>query len=213
MSRPSGSRVRPRAKPAASHPPPSSYLDTTSGTFASLNLGLDGRLLKAVARLGFIYPTLVQAQAIPLGLSGRDLLIRAKTGSGKTAAYGLVLLQKLLEAKETTPLSTSSTVAISGGDARVFALVLVPTRELVEQTAAALTELSYYATDAVRIVGLGGGGSLAEQAAALGRGADVVVGTPAKVLAHLAAGSLSSAVSFVVEGETSLLLESRALFA
>ena len=179
--------------PATSQHPPASYLDTAAGTFSTLNLGLDGRLLKAVARLGFVYPTLVQSQTIPLGLAGRDLLIRARTGSGKTAAYGLVLLQKLLEMKS-TPASTAVTPVSTAGP-RVFAVVLVPTRELVEQTAKALTELAYYATDVVRVVSLGGGGSLAEQAASLGRGADVVVGTPAKVLAHIAAGSLDAAVS------------------
>lgn len=175
-----------RAK-AAPPPPPSAYLDTAAGSFSSLNLGLDDRLIRAVGRLGFVYPTLVQARAIPLGLAGRDLLVRARTGSGKTAAYGLVLLQKLLEAR-------SATAGVAASAPYVFSLVLVPTRELVEQTATALTELAHYASDVVRVVGLGGG-SLAEQAASLGRGADVVVGTPAKVLAHLAAGSLDAEVS------------------
>jgi superfamily II DNA/RNA helicase len=114
-----------------------------------------------------------------------------------------VLLQKLLEARG----------AAGGGSAAapgVFALVLVPTRELVEQTATALSELAHYACDVVRVVGLGGG-SLAEQAASLARGADVVVGTPAKVLAHLAAGSLNAetlrtSVSVLVVDEADLVL-------
>ncbi|NXF83734.1 DDX56 helicase, partial [Sclerurus mexicanus] len=60
------------------------------------HMGLDGRLLRAVAELGWAAPTAIQAQAIPLALEGRDLLARARTGSGKTGAYGLPLLHKLL---------------------------------------------------------------------------------------------------------------------
>jgi superfamily II DNA/RNA helicase len=175
-----------KKKAHRSKPVGPSYLDT-SGTFTSLDLGLDPRLLKAVARMNYEHPTLVQRQAIPLALSGKDLLVRAKTGSGKTAAYGLVLLQKLLDLHSSDPSRARS----SG--AHVFALVLVPTRELVEQTAAALMEMAYYCTDCARIVGLGGG-SMAEQAASLSRGADVLVGTPAKVLAHIRAGTLDAKV-------------------
>jgi ATP-dependent RNA helicase DDX56/DBP9 len=67
----------------------------------SADAGLDRRLLKAVARLGYVYPTLVQSKGLPLALAGKDLLVRAKTGSGKTAAYGLAALQKILLNKTT----------------------------------------------------------------------------------------------------------------
>ncbi|NXS52960.1 DDX56 helicase, partial [Brachypteracias leptosomus] len=60
------------------------------------HMGLDQRLLRAVAELGWATPTAIQAEAIPLALEGRDLLARARTGSGKTGAYGLPLLQHLL---------------------------------------------------------------------------------------------------------------------
>ncbi|NXS95883.1 DDX56 helicase, partial [Jacana jacana] len=60
------------------------------------HMGLDPRLLRAVAELGWATPTAIQAEAIPLALEGRDLLVRARTGSGKTGAYGLPLLQHLL---------------------------------------------------------------------------------------------------------------------
>ncbi|NXW83429.1 DDX56 helicase, partial [Alopecoenas beccarii] len=60
------------------------------------HMGLDGRLLRAVAELGWAAPTAIQAEAIPLALEGRDILARARTGSGKTGAYGLPLLQHLL---------------------------------------------------------------------------------------------------------------------
>ncbi|XP_021237648.1 ATP-dependent RNA helicase DBP9-like [Numida meleagris] len=62
-------------------------------------MGLDARLLRAVAELGWAAPTAIQAEAVPLALEGRDLLARARTGSGKTAAYGLPLLQRLLRVK------------------------------------------------------------------------------------------------------------------
>ncbi|NXS12244.1 DDX56 helicase, partial [Neodrepanis coruscans] len=60
------------------------------------HMGLDGRLLRAVAELGWAAPTAIQAQAIPLALEGRDVLARARTGSGKTGAYGLPVLQRVL---------------------------------------------------------------------------------------------------------------------
>ena len=74
-----------------------SLVDADS-TFSSL--GLDARLLQGVAKLGFAHPTLVQAKAIPLALEGKDILARAKTGSGKTAAYLLPVLQSVLKSKE-----------------------------------------------------------------------------------------------------------------
>ena len=128
---------------------PSSLLSDAE-PFAALaaSCQLDARLARGAARLGFAFPTLVQAKALPLGLSGRDLLVRARTGSGKTAAYGLVALQKIVAAK------ASANVRARGGGVR--ALVLVPTRELVDQTAAALAELAFYCADLVSVFALGG---------------------------------------------------------
>ncbi|CAM9713100.1 unnamed protein product, partial [Choristocarpus tenellus] len=87
------------------------------------DFGLDRRLIKACAKMGFVYPTLVQSKCIPLALQGKDLLVRARTGSGKTAAFALPLLQKILRRKEAEP-------DLARG---VRAVVLVPTRELCEQ--------------------------------------------------------------------------------
>jgi ATP-dependent RNA helicase DDX56/DBP9 len=86
------------------------------------DLGLDDRLLKAVAKLGWARPTLIQEKAIPLVLEGKDVLLRAGTGSGKTAVYALPLLQKILTSK-------------SGGssEATVRGVVLVPSKELSSQ--------------------------------------------------------------------------------
>ena len=69
-----------------------------ASTFESLDL--DPRLQKALSKLGFAHPTLIQSTAIPLALAGKDILARARTGSGKTAAYSLPILQKILNDKE-----------------------------------------------------------------------------------------------------------------
>lgn len=153
--------------------------------FARLNLGLDARVTKAVAKLGFIYPTLVQAKAVPLALAGRDLLVRAKTGSGKTLAYCLPLIHKILEAK-----SRAGSRGAAGGARGVRAVVLVPTRELCDQTRAAIADLLYYARDVVSVVALSSS-TAAEQAAALRELPDIVVGTPGRVAAHVRDGTLT----------------------
>ncbi|KAJ3097880.1 putative ATP-dependent RNA helicase ddx56, partial [Phlyctochytrium planicorne] len=72
--------------------------DEQVGSFS--DLGLDPRVLKAIAKLGFSKPTLVQVSAIPLALKGKDILARARTGSGKTLAYCIPLIQKILAVKE-----------------------------------------------------------------------------------------------------------------
>lgn len=76
-----------------------SLLDTTT-SFSSFSHLLDVRLLRALADMGFARPTLVQAKAIPLALEGRDILARARTGSGKTAAYCVPVVQRILRSKE-----------------------------------------------------------------------------------------------------------------
>lgn len=77
----------------------------SNSTFASFSHLLDDLLLRALADMGFARPTLVQSKAIPLGLESRDILARARTGSGKTAAYCIPIVQKILSAKA---VSTSS---------------------------------------------------------------------------------------------------------
>ncbi|EEB90228.1 hypothetical protein MPER_11590, partial [Moniliophthora perniciosa FA553] len=76
-----------------------SHLVDSKATFSSFSHLLDGRILSALADMGFARPTLVQAKAIPLALESRDILARARTGSGKTAAYCIPILQKILRAK------------------------------------------------------------------------------------------------------------------
>ena len=86
-------------------------------------MGLDDRILKAIAKLGWVSPTLIQERAIPLIIEGKDLLARGRTGSGKTGAFAIPLVQKLLEVK-----SDSSAIQA------IRCCILCPSRELTRQT-------------------------------------------------------------------------------
>ncbi|XP_068034314.1 probable ATP-dependent RNA helicase DDX56 [Anomalospiza imberbis] len=144
------------------------------------HMGLDGRLLRAVAELGWAVPTAIQARAIPLAMEGRDLLARARTGSGKTGAYGLPLLHKLLGIKEASPAVPQA----------VRALVLVPSAELARQVGHTLRRLAAFCARQLRVAELCGHSDLADQRPVLMEQPDVVVGTPGRVLAHVAGQSL-----------------------
>ena len=87
------------------------YLVDKNATFASFSSMLDARILRALADMGFARPSLVQAKAIPLALESRDILARARTGSGKTAAYCIPILQKILSAKSVCILCRSGSFA------------------------------------------------------------------------------------------------------
>ena len=133
------------------------------------NLGLVDSLVAAVSALGYEEPTPVQRETIPLILSGGDLLAEAATGTGKTAAFALPLLQRLLE----DPTDKR----------RTRALVLVPTRELAMQVAEAIHK--YGRGSGLSVVPVYGGASMQQQIRALDRGADVVIATPGRALDHL----------------------------
>jgi superfamily II DNA/RNA helicase len=138
-------------------------------TFASL--GLSEPLLRAVADLGYEAPTPVQAAAIPAILSGRDVWASARTGSGKTAAFALPILERFL---------ASPRAATGTRDVR--ALVLVPTRELAAQIAEALAELARHLAPRPKVCVVVGGVSIEPQRMAFRGGADVVVATPGRLL-------------------------------
>jgi ATP-dependent RNA helicase DeaD len=134
-------------------------------------LGLGPAAMRAVASQGYEVPTAVQERAIPVLLEGRDLIAQAPTGTGKTAAYGLPIVDRLTER-----------------DRRTQALVVVPTRELAIQVADALGLLGRHR----HLVALPvyGGQPYDRQLRALARGVQVVVGTPGRLLDHLARGTL-----------------------
>jgi ATP-independent RNA helicase DbpA len=129
-------------------------------------------MLKNLVSLGYAEMTPIQAHTLPLILAGKDVIAKAKTGSGKTAAFGIGLL---------THLDVNSP--------RVQALVLCPTRELADQVARELRRLARF-TDNIRVLTLCGGVPFAPQLASLEHGAHVVVGTPGRLLDHLRRGSL-----------------------
>ncbi|MBB5142247.1 DEAD/DEAH box helicase [Desulfovibrio intestinalis] len=135
------------------------------------DLGLSRELLKAVEDLGFEEPSPIQVLAIPALLAGRDALGQAQTGTGKTAAFGLPLLEKLTNAKH------------------VQALVLCPTRELAIQVAEELNKLAARKRG-VAILPIYGGQPIERQLRALDKGVQIVVGTPGRVMDHMKRGTL-----------------------
>lgn len=137
-------------------------------------LGLDDRLLQALDHEGYTQATPVQAQAIPLALAGQDLIVTAQTGSGKTAAFLLPTLQRLLAQGKAKK------------DAGVQALVLTPTRELALQVAQAC-ERYCQAVKGLRLATVVGGMSYGAQIKALSQRVDVLIATPGRLLDHLQA--------------------------
>ena len=142
----------------------------TTTAFSALHLKTP--MLKNLVSLGYAEMTPIQAHTLPLILAGKDVIAKAKTGSGKTAAFGIGLL---------THLEVASP--------RVQALVLCPTRELADQVGKELRRLARF-TDNIKILTLCGGVPFAPQLGSLEHGAHVVVGTPGRLLDHLRRGSL-----------------------
>jgi ATP-dependent RNA helicase RhlE len=136
-------------------------------------LGLQPDLLRAVARQGYTEPTPVQREAIPLVLEGRDLLAGAQTGTGKTAAFVLPILQRLAA----RPTSHRG----------VRVLILAPTRELAIQVEQSVRT---YSGGSVRSTAIYGGVGFPGQAGALRRGVDIVVATPGRLLDHARQGTI-----------------------
>jgi ATP-dependent RNA helicase DeaD len=157
------------------------------------SLGLADPIVKAVAALGYEEPTPIQREAIPLLISGRDLIGLAGTGTGKTAAFALPLLHRLV-ASETAPTH------------RPRGLILVPTRELAMQVAEAVHK--YAKRTAIRVVPVYGGAPMDQQIRALRRGADVVVATPGRALDLMKRETLAlDAVTVLVLDEADEMLD------
>ncbi|GAN11699.1 DEAD-domain-containing protein [Mucor ambiguus] len=167
----------------------------TDQTFAAFDF--DPRLARAVAQLDFTRPTPIQAQGIPLALAGKDILARARTGSGKTAAYAMPIVQKILAAKESLD-----------AEASIKALILVPTRELAEQVTNHINKLLVYANQVVKVVNLAGQISAQLQRPLLAEKPDIVVATPSKALTHLEANNmdLKESLENLVIDEADLVL-------
>jgi ATP-dependent RNA helicase DeaD len=179
----------PAREDVAVSPPSAASTDAAPQTFA--DLGLHPALLRALDDLGYEEPTPVQREAIPLLLEGHDLLGQAATGTGKTAAFALPLLQRLTEGKR--------------GD-RPVALVLVPTRELCMQVSEALHR--YGRGRDARVLPIYGGQPIYRQLRELKRGVDVVVATPGRAVDHVKRGTLDlDAVEVLVLDEADEMLD------
>ncbi len=156
--------------------------------FSSLNLPPD--LLNNLATLGYTAMTPIQAQSLPPMLAGQDVIGQARTGSGKTAAFGLSLLAHLDVAAF-----------------RVQALVLCPTRELADQVAGEIRRLAR-GTHNVKVLALCGGAPVGPQIGSLEHGAHIIVGTPGRVEEHLRKGRLHlQALTTLVLDEADRMLE------
>ena len=134
-------------------------------------LGLSPELLKAVKRMGFDQPTPVQAQTIPVMLDGRAVIAKAPTGTGKTCAFGIPLIESL-------DMSLTD----------IQAVILCPTRELCIQIAEELKQLTVYRSD-VRIAAVYGGQPIPKQLAQLEKHPHILVATPGRLLDHMGRGT------------------------
>jgi ATP-dependent RNA helicase RhlE len=160
--------------------------------FSALNLAPD--LLRGLTACGFTELTPVQVQAIVPARRGKDLQVTAQTGTGKTAAFAIPLLQRLTDAAKPTV------------ERRPKALILTPTRELAEQIAAAITAYAQFLP--LSVTAIYGGVKMGGQASKLQAGVDIVVSTPGRLIEHMALGNvILSDVSFVVLDEADRMLD------
>jgi ATP-dependent RNA helicase DeaD len=156
-----------------------------------VDLMLAPELCRALTGLGYEEPTPIQLAAIPPLLEGRDLVGQAATGTGKTAAFALPILQRILA---------------EGGGTDPLALVLVPTRELAVQVAEAMN--SYARDMGARVLAVYGGEPIGRQLGPLRRGVDVVVATPGRAIDHINRGTLKlSGLAIVVLDEADEMLD------
>ncbi|KAG1831377.1 P-loop containing nucleoside triphosphate hydrolase protein [Suillus variegatus] len=170
---------------------------STFSIFAHL---LDARILRALADMGFARPTLVQAKALPIALEGRDILARARTGSGKTAAYCMPVVQKILSAKSSLSASDEAYQVTR-------AVILVPTRELSEQVTACLQRLLTYCEKEIIVMNSATGSSTHLQRALLADKPDIVISTPSRALGLLQSKTLNlSSLESLVIDEADLIL-------
>ncbi|ALV42541.1 cold-shock protein [Pseudarthrobacter sulfonivorans] len=159
------------------------------------DLGIDGRVLAALMDVGYEKPSPIQAATIPLLLEGRDVVGLAQTGTGKTAAFAVPALSRLAELHD-----------LNGPSRKTQALVLAPTRELALQVAEAFTSYAKHIDD-FTVLPVYGGSAYGPQLAGLRRGAQVVVGTPGRVIDHISKGSLDlSELQYLVLDEADEML-------
>ncbi len=153
------------------------------------NSAIDGRIIRAVEEMGFETMTPIQEQAIPVMLEGRDLIGQAQTGTGKTAAFGIPIIQK-----------------IDPEERGLQAIILCPTRELAIQAAEEIRRFAKYMHE-VKVLPVYGGQDISRQIRALSKGVQIVVGTPGRVMDHMRRHTLkTNKVRMVVLDEADEML-------
>lgn len=160
-------------------------------------MNLDDRILKAIAKLGWCEPTLIQQKAIPFILEGKDVLAKGRTGSGKTGAFAIPVIQKILDGKKTAAEQCTK------------ALLLAPSRELAGQINQAIIDLTRSCGRVVKSVDVSSSNVdiEAQKQVLIGDLPDIIVGTPSRVLAHLKVGNidLSESLELLVIDEADLI--------
>ncbi|MFW2381669.1 MAG: DEAD/DEAH box helicase [Acidimicrobiales bacterium] len=151
---------------------PPQHRESDDGPVGFAGLGLHASVLGELTKLGYEEPTPIQAEAIPVLLAGHDMIGQAATGTGKTAAFALPILQRLAEAKDAGTRSDNPS-----------ALILTPTRELAMQVSEAIHK--YSRGIGTHVLPIYGGQPIGRQLHALKRGVDVVVATPGRALDHI----------------------------
>lgn len=131
------------------------------------DLGLSQEVLKAIEDMGYEEPSPIQRQSIPLVLAGRDMIGQAQTGTGKTASFGIPIIEKM-----------------DASDKSIQSIILCPTRELSIQVADEITSLAKY-KGGIKVLAVYGGQPIVRQISALKKGVQIVVGTPGRVIDHL----------------------------
>ena len=164
-------------------------METPAAKRSFAALSLSPATLKSLEEKGYESPTPVQEESIPLALQGKDLVVQSRTGTGKTAAFGIPIVERIDPAQD-----------------RVQAVVLAPTRELAVQVAVEVKELGK--GRGVKVESVYGGDSMERQIEGIRAGAHVIAGTPGRVLDHLRRGTLDfSAVKVLVLDEADRMLD------
>lgn len=154
------------------------------------DLGLSKEIMKAIEEMGFEEASHIQAKAIPEAMSGRDIIGQSQTGTGKTAAFGIPILEK-----------------VNPDSKKMQAIILCPTRELAVQVSEELKRLSKHKRG-INILPIYGGQSIDRQIQALKRGVQIVIGTPGRVLDHIGRGTMKmETVNIVVLDEADEMLD------
>ena len=168
-------------------------------------LGLSPSLCTPLVRLGYTTPTPVQARSIPIVLTGRDLLARAQTGTGKTAAFSLPMIDRL-SVRGGMPAGRPAHRSLGEGGRLPRGLVLVPTRELALQVHQSLSTYSVPAN--LRVTAIFGGVSIVPQQRELQRGVDIIVATPGRLIDHLEQRTVDlSGIQILVLDEADRMLD------